>query len=69
MLCGLTVFEVGNAEANKSLVLIFHNESTFHANEGQSRIWPEEGRVSIHPKTHGKRLMVGDSSLNLMEKD
>jgi len=37
--------QIGNTEATKCLVLIFHDESIFHANEFQYVMWAEEGRV------------------------
>ena len=40
--------------------MIYHDESTFHANDGQAIAWAEEGRVSIRPKTQRKGLMVSD---------
>ena len=43
-----------NQAASKHLVLIFHDESSFHANEGQYVMWDEEGRVPIRPKKQGK---------------
>ena len=46
--------------AARSLVLIYHDESSFHANEGQSIMWAEEGRVPIRPKTQGRGLMDSD---------
>ena len=57
---GLTAVETGNPSATKFLVLIFHDESSFHANEGQSIMWAEEGRVPIRPKNQGRGLMVSD---------
>ena len=39
---------------------IFHDESSFHANEGQSITWAEERRVLIRLKTQGRGLMVSD---------
>ena len=57
---GVTAFETGNPAAKKGLVFIFYDESSFHANEGQSVMWAEEGRVPIHPKNQGRGLMVSD---------
>ena len=56
----LTAVQTGNPAASKHLVLIFHDESSFHANEGQSIMSAEEGRVPIHPKNQGRGLMVSD---------
>ena len=51
---GITQFTVGNSEATEHLVLIYHDECIFHANEGQTVLWAEDGKVPICPKT-GKR--------------
>ena len=42
------------------LVLIYHNESTFHANEGQGTMWVEDGNLPIRPKSQGRGIMVSD---------
>ena len=57
---GLTAVQPGDSAASKHLVVIFHDESSFHANEGQSVMWGEEGRVPIRPKNQGRGLMVSD---------
>lgn len=57
---GNTQFTVGNSEATKHLVLIYHDECIFHANEGQTVLWAEDGKVPIRPKTQGRGLMVSD---------
>ena len=44
---GRSFVEIVNFEASKHLVLIYHDESSFHANRGQSVMWVEEGRVPI----------------------
>ena len=54
---GLTAVQTGIPSATKGLVLIFHDESSFHANEGQSIMWAEEGRVPIRPKNQRRGLM------------
>ena len=41
-------------------MLIYHDECIFHANEGQSVLWAEEGKVPIRPKMQGRGLMVSD---------
>ena len=51
---GLSAVQRENPAASKHLVLIFHDESNFHTNEGDFTIWAEEGRVSIHPKNQGR---------------
>ena len=44
----------------KELVLIFHDESIFNTNEGQTWMWGESERPAILPKTKGSRIMVSD---------
>lgn len=38
---------IGNPAAQRKLVLIYHDESSFHANEGPSWQWAEEGKLAI----------------------
>jgi len=52
--------QIGNPEAIKCLVLIFHNESIFHANESQSVMWAEEGKAPIQPKSLWRGVMVSN---------
>ena len=55
-----TAFQVGSETRSRTLVLIYHDESSFHANEGQSVLWAEDGRIPIRPKSQGRGLMVSD---------
>ena len=55
---GTISVQVGNPTTAKSLVLVYHDESTFHANEGQSVMWAEGGRVPIRPKSQGRGIFV-----------
>ena len=57
---GQTEEIIGSNLAEKRLVLIYHDESSFHANEGQSWHWAEEDRLTIRPKTQGRGLMISD---------
>ena len=47
-------------ELRKSLILIFHDESIFNTNEGQTWIWGTGDRPYIQPKTKGAGIMVSD---------
>ena len=60
---GLTAIQTGHPSAAKHLVLIFHDESSFHANKGQS-VCVEEG---ICPKYQGRELMVSDFVTGLLQ--
>ena len=51
---------IGNPEARRKLVLLYHDESSFHANEGPSWQWAEEGKLAIRPKSIGRGIMVSD---------
>ena len=46
--------------SGRELVLIYHDESTFHSNDGQGWMWAEKGRQPIRPKGQGRGLMVSD---------
>ena len=41
-------------------MVIYHNESIFNTNEGQTWMWREENRPAILPKTKGSGIMVSD---------
>ena len=47
---------VGNPDASKRLISIFHDESIFHTNKSQSIMWAKEGKVPIQPKSLGRGL-------------
>ena len=51
---------IGNPAAQRKLVLLYHDESSFHANEGPSWQWAEEGKLTIRPKSLGRGIMVSD---------
>jgi len=42
------------------LVLLFHDESTYHSNEDQGWMWAEKGNQPIRPKGQGRGIMVSD---------
>ena len=44
----------------KNVVLLFHDESTFHSNEDQGWMWAEKGKQPIRPKGLGRGIMVSD---------
>lgn len=49
-----------DAETRKKLVIIYHDESIFHINEGQTWIWGTGDQPFIKPKTKGSGIMVSD---------
>ena len=49
-----------DAETRKRLVVIYHDESIFHINEGQTWAWGTQDRPFIQPKTKGAGIMVSD---------
>ena len=57
---GQTQEIIGNESSEKRLVLIYHDESNFHANEGQSWQWAKEDKLMIRPKSQGRGLMISD---------
>ena len=49
-----------DAETRKTLVQIYHDESIFNTNEGQTWMWATENTPVIQPKTKGAGVMVSD---------
>ena len=47
-------------EGKKTLVLIYHDESIYNCNDGQTWMWGEEDKPAIMPKTKGSGIMVSD---------
>lgn len=47
-------------ESKKEVVLIYHDESTFHSNDGQGWLWAEAGKQPIRPRGQGRGIMVSD---------
>ena len=47
-------------DGKKELVVLYHDESIFNTNEGQTWMWGEEDRPAILPKTKGSGIMVSD---------
>jgi len=57
---GETEETIGAAGAEKRLVLLYHDESSFHSNEARTWQWTEKDKVSLRPKGQGRGLMVSD---------
>ena len=57
---GHTKEAIGSSTAQKRLVLLYHDESCFHANEGQQWQWTEVDKLALRPKSQGRGLMVSD---------
>jgi len=49
-----------DAEMRKKLMLLYHNESIFTTNEGQTWMWTTEDAPTLQPKTKGSGVMVSD---------
>ena len=49
-----------DTEFRKQLVLIYHDESIFNTNEGQTWMWAEPDTPVIQPKTQGSGIMVSN---------
>ena len=49
-----------DAETRKTLVSIFHDESIFNTNEGQTWMWVTEDQPILQSKTKGSGIMVRD---------
>ena len=57
---GYHPYRIGIDSAEKELVLIFHDESCFHSNVGNTSGWHEKGKMPLLPKDQGKGLMLSD---------
>ena len=57
---GIVQENIGNPTAQRQLILLYHDESCFHGNEGPSWHWAEEGKLAIRPKSAGRGIMVSD---------
>ena len=49
-----------SAPTDKKLVMIYHDESIFNTNEGQTWMWGTDNNPAILPKTKGSGIMVSD---------
>ena len=55
---GIHPYPLGGTTADKHLVLIFHDESVFHSNEGRIYAWHEKATSPLRPKDQGRGIMV-----------
>ena len=49
-----------SAEVIEQTVVLFHDETTFQANEDQPTLWAEKGTSVMRPKSRGCGIMVSD---------
>lgn len=47
-------------EGQQKIVIVTHDESTFHANDSRRQVWVEKGKMPLRPKGMGKGIMVSD---------
>ena len=57
---GIPHYPLGDESADKHLVLIYHDETTFHSNEGRNAGWHVKGEWPLLPKDQGRSIMVSD---------
>ena len=57
---GIPHYPQGDESADKHLVLIYHDETTFHSNEGRKTGWHVKGEWPLLPKDQGRSIMVSD---------
>ena len=55
---GIHPYPLGSTGADKHLVLIFHDETVLHSNDGRIYAWHEKGTGPLHPKDQGRGIMV-----------
>ena len=51
---------LASAERRENLVVLFHDESTFNANDDQTLQWGVKGEGMLRPKSKGSGIMVSD---------
>ncbi len=56
----LTDLSAPQPELLEKTVILFHDESTFQANEDQPTLWAEKGTSVMRPKSKGSGIMVSD---------
>ena len=56
----LSDLEIPRDEVIKKSIVIFHDESTFQANDEESWMWGEHELCVLKPKSHGSGIMVSD---------
>ena len=47
-------------EVKDKTVIIFHDETTFQANDDQPTLWAEKGTCVMRPKSKGSDIMLSD---------
>ena len=47
-------------EVIEKTIVLFHDETTFQANEDQPTLWAERGTNVMRPKSRGSGIMVSD---------
>ena len=52
--------EIPSDEVIHKSIVIFHDESTFQANDEESWMWGEHGQCVLKPKSRGSGIMVSD---------
>ena len=54
------VYPTALPSGERPIVLIVHDESTFNANDGRSKIWIKDDNIPLRKKSRGKGIMVSD---------
>ena len=52
--------ECPSSDVLDKTVIIFHDKSTFRANDDQPTLWAEKGISVMRPKSKGSGIMVSD---------
>ena len=58
--CSTLSYPLGNVSADENLVLFYHDETTFHSNEGRKAGWHVKGEWPLLPNDQGRSSMVSD---------
>lgn len=53
-------YTIGDPQAQRKLVVVFHDESVFHSNDDLAYSWVESGRMKLNPKGLERGIMISD---------
>ena len=57
---GNVMTEKGLAEGSRWVVIVTHDESTFHVNDGRRQMWLQDEENPLRPKGNGRGIMVSE---------
>lgn len=53
-------YTIGDPQAQRKLVVVFHDESVFHSKDDLAYSWVESGCMKLKPKGRRRGIMISD---------